>query len=91
MNMPDMKMNRAVERARWLARLEDALEECDRLSQQLLDQPSTSAQAMQIRKEIAAARAKLEQVRRARPAAQPLVDPAPIHDQLATWRGNRDG
>ncbi|WP_260482182.1 hypothetical protein [Sphingomicrobium flavum] len=91
MNMPDMNMNRAVERARWLARLEDALEECDRLSQQLVDQPSTSAQAIHIRKQIAAARSRLEQVRRARPAAKPLSDPAPLHEELATWRGNRDG
>lgn len=89
MNMPDMNMTRAAERARWLAKLEVALEECDRLSQRLVDQPATSAQAMKIRGEIAMARKKVEDIRRSRPAAQPLNDPSPLHSELATWRGNR--
>lgn len=88
--MPDPNISRAAERARWLAKLEAALKECDRLSSKLLQQKGSSPEAIEIRREIAEARRRVDEIRRARPAATPLRDPTQIHEELATWRGNRD-
>lgn len=90
MNCFDILSRGAERRARWLAELETALEQCEILSEQLARQHPSSEEIAETRRKIARARERVEEIRRARPHAQPLLDSARIHAELATWRGNHD-
>ncbi|MBB3764102.1 hypothetical protein [Sphingomicrobium lutaoense] len=90
MNILDPMICGAERRARWLAELETALEQCQILSDQLAREHPSSEEVAETRQRIARARERVEEIRRARPTARPLADDARIYVELATWRGNLD-
>lgn len=80
---------RAAGRARRLSDLEAALNLCERLHAEVVQNPSCEADAVMLHRRIQAVRLEIDRLRRALPLDPAEEQPDALWNELATWKGNR--